>query len=73
MFRWFHRRWVKRTEYEAMKAIYECRIEAMEDEVNDLVAALGDAGSDRPQYHAGLHVLRQIAEKAGNPDLFRPH
>ncbi len=73
MFSWFHRRWVKRTEYDVMKAVYEVRIEAMEEEIEDLLASIGETGADRPRYHAGLHLLRQIAERAGKPDGYRPH
>jgi hypothetical protein len=68
MFGWFHRRWVKRTEYETMKAIYEVRIEAMEEEVEELLAAVGAAAADSPRYHNGLRLLRQIAEDAGEPE-----
>lgn len=64
MLRWFRRRWVKRTEYDAVTAIYECRIEALEQEVEELRRTLERADAAAQGSHAGLALLRQIARDA---------
>ena len=64
MLRWFHRRWIKRTKYEAVTAIYECRIEALEQEIEELRRALGRTDAATQGSHAGLALFRQIAREA---------
>ncbi len=64
MLRWFRRRWVKRSEYDAVTAIYECRIEALEYEVDELRKLVKAKDPDASFTHTGLSLLRQTARNA---------